>query len=65
MAGAIARALKEFNPGYQVQLQGGWMLPDAIAQAVVQYIQENGAVTGVAVNPQTGAQLPDNEGTIE
>jgi len=57
MAGAIATALKLENAQYDVNKAGGDLLPNAIAKAVVEYLQANANVAGVVVVPQTGVQI--------
>lgn len=57
MAGAIAAALKLENARYDVSKAGGDLLPNAIAKAVVEYLQANANVVGVTVVPQTGIQV--------
>jgi hypothetical protein len=57
LAGAIAAAMVSIDSHYNVNKAGGDMLPNAIAQAVIDYIQANANVTGVVVVPQTGVQV--------
>lgn len=42
MAGEIAKALKELEPAYKVKKNKGWVLPDAIARAVVAHLLASG-----------------------
>lgn len=57
MAGAIANALVSLDSKYDVNKAGGDLLPNAIAQAVVTYIQSNASIVGVQVVPSTGMQI--------
>ena len=57
MAGAIAEALKSENPRYDVSKAGGDLLPNAIAQAIVDYLKANADVVNVVVTPSTGIQI--------
>ena len=57
MAGAIATALVSLDSKYDVNKAGGDLLPNAIAQAVVTYIQSNASIVGVQVVPSTGMQI--------
>jgi hypothetical protein len=57
MAGAIAGALVSLDSKYDVNKAGGDLLPNAIAQAVVDYIQTNASVVGVQVDTVTGLQI--------
>jgi hypothetical protein len=42
---------------YDVNKAGGDLLPNAIAQAVVTYIQSNASIVGIQVVPNTGMQV--------
>ena len=57
MAGAIATALKLENAQYDVNKAGGDLLPNAIAQAIVDYLKANADVVNVVVTPSTGIQI--------
>ena len=57
MAGAIAAALYDANDKYDVNKAGGDLLPNAIAKAVVEYLQANADVVGVVTTPSTGIQV--------
>jgi hypothetical protein len=57
LAGAIAAAMVDIDGRYNVNLAGGDMLPNAIAKAVVEYLQANADVVGVVTTPSTGIQV--------
>lgn len=57
LAGAIAQAMVDIDERYNVNKAGGDMLPNAIAQAVVDYLKANADVVGVVVTPSTGIQV--------
>lgn len=57
MAGAIAAALYDNDSRYDVNKAGGDLLPNAIAQAVVDYLKANADVVGVITTPSTGVQV--------
>lgn len=56
LAGAIASAMRAAEPGYNVHAPSGDFLPNAIANAVVDYLKAEAEVTGVTVDTGTGAQ---------
>lgn len=57
LAGAIAAKMYELDSRYDVNKAGGDMLPNAIAEAVVDYLKANASVVGVVVDTVTGNQI--------
>ena len=57
LAGAIASKMYELDSRYDVNKAGGDTLPNAIAEAVVDYLKSNASVVGVMVDTVTGNQI--------
>ena len=48
LAGLIADKIKEYERTYNPQVQKGWYMPNAIAEAVIEYLRENAVVVSAS-----------------
>ena len=62
LAGAIADKMRKLEPTYNPNKNKGWIMPDAIAQAIVEYITQNAEVVGVEteVTVESGIEVVSN-----